>query len=299
MKISKVSQLTGHNAAIFSLVAATDDHHVFSGAGDAWVVEWDLNQPDLGKLVAKVEAQVFSLCFLPDKNKLLAGNMNGGLHWINLADPSSTKNIAHHSKGIFDIKSINQQVITIGGDGKLSKWDINSMRPLESYQLSNQSLRCCCYSEKRQEIAVGSSDGHIYFLDAETLDLRKILSNAHSSSVFSLQYAPDGTHLFSGGRDAILNVWDLTRDLEKISSQPAHWYTINSIAFSPDGQFFATSSRDKTVKVWDAQNFELVKVLEGGRDGGHFNSVNKVLWLKSGLLSCSDDRTIIHWREEG
>lgn len=300
MKVTKLAQLAGHNAAIFAMCEARDERHIFTGAGDGWVVEWDLLAPDLGKLMAKVDVQVFSLCFLKGVQKVVAGNMNGGVHWIDLKDPNSTKNIAHHQQGVFGIKEINNEVFTVGGDGKISRWDIPEMRSTESCQLANQALRCLDFCEKRSEIAIGGSDGNLYFLDAVTLEIRHILKAAHGSSVFSIQFSPDGKWLFSGGRDAMLKVWDLDDGFRQISSQPAHLFTINSFSFSPDGRFFATGSRDKTIKIWDAKTVELLKVLEGSRDGGHFNSVNKVFWTKHQdiLVSCSDDRTAILWKIE-
>lgn len=298
MKVTKLAQLTGHNAAIFALAQGVGEQHVLTAAGDGWVVDWDLATPEMGRLVAKVEVQVFSLCFLQNAQKVVAGNMNGGVHWIDLNDPSATKNLAHHQRGVFGIKAVGGQVFTVGGDGKISRWDIAEMRSTESYQLANQALRCLDYNEGSQEIAIGGSDGNIYFLDAGTLEIRRLLKAAHASSVFSLQYSPNGKWLFSGGRDAMLHVWDLADNDKKISAQPAHLFTINSICFSPDSRFFATGSRDKTVKIWDAQTLELLKVLEGGRDGGHFNSVNKVFWSKYQdlLISCGDDRTAILWK---
>ncbi len=298
MQVKKQAQCTGHNAAIFALAQGEHDREFYSAAGDAWVVKWNLDNLELGQLVAKVEAQVFSLCFLRNAQKIVAGNMNGGVHWIDLHDPNLTKNIAHHQKGVFDILAFNDFVFTLGGDGKITRWEVDGMRSLESYQLANQALRAIDLCEKRNELAVACSNGNIYFLDAKTLELRHTILGAHQQSVFSLRYSPDGQHLLSGGRDAHLCVWDLEKDFEKISTQPAHWYTINSIVFSPDGRYFATASRDKTLKIWDAKGLELLKVLEGGRDGGHFNSVNKLLWLPAGLLSCSDDRTVILWKTD-
>lgn len=298
MQVTKDAQLTGHNASVFALSAGAEAHQIFSGAGDGWVVAWDLQNPELGKLVAKVDRQVFSLCFLKNEGKIVAGNMDGGVHWIDLSDPAATRNIAHHQRGVFEILAVNGHVFTAGGDGKLSRWSVDEMRATESYVLANQSLRCLDFSASRQELAVGASDGAIYLLDANSLEIREIIRSAHGSSVFSIQYSPDEMQLFSGGRDAMLNVWALADGFKKTSSQPAHWYTINSIVFSPDGQRFATGSRDKTLKIWDLQTMELLKVLEGGRDGGHFNSVNRLLWLPSHLVSCSDDRTAIAWKVE-
>ncbi|MBI5915236.1 MAG: WD40 repeat domain-containing protein [Bacteroidetes bacterium] len=300
MNIKKTAQLTGHNAAIFALAEGPDERQFFSGAGDGWVVQWDLDNPDLGKLVAKVEQQVFSLCFLKKQNALVAGDMNGGIHWIDVANPENTKNIAHHQRGVFDILAIGEHVFTVGGEGKITRWSADEGRALESYHLANQALRCIDFCEIRNEIAVGGSDNAICFLDAGTLELRHTLRQAHANSVFTVRYTPNGRHLLSGGRDAHLNVWDLDYDHHKFHTQPAHWYTINHLVFHPDGHLFATASRDKTLKIWDAANFELLKVLEGGRDGGHLNSVNRLLWSshENLLVSASDDRTLVVWATE-
>lgn len=300
MQVTKLAKLTGHNAALFALIRGKDDRHIITGGGDGWIVGWDLAEPDLGKLIAKVETRVFSLYFLKNEQKIIAGNMEGGVHWIDLLDPNATKNIAHHQRGVFDIFNTKRSVLTLGGDGMVSRWSITEMRSIESYQLANQALRCVDYCESRGELAVGGSDGNIYLLDCESMELRHVIQAAHQSSVFSVRYSPDGNRLLSGGRDAMLNGWGLNEKFELFSSQPAHLYTINSIMFSPDGRFFATGSRDKTMKIWDAQNLELLKVLEGGRDGGHFNSVNKVFWsnYQNLLVSCSDDRTAIVWKVE-
>jgi len=297
LKVQKVAQLTGHNASIFALAEDADNQCFLSAGGDGWIVRWDLNQPEIGKLIAKVDTQIFSLLNISQYNMLIAGNMNGGVHWVNLNNPDETRNIAHHQKGVYDILKMNNTILTIGGEGKMTRWSIGERRSLESLHLSNQSLRSAGFSLQRSEIAIGSSDNNIYILNADSLQLNKIITNAHNNSVFVVKYSPDGRYLMSGGRDAHLKIWDPENDFQLISTQPAHWFTINTISYSPDNKMFATASRDKTIKIWDAHTFELLKVLDTIRDGGHINSVNALLWsaYNNYLISCSDDRSIIIW----
>ena len=170
------------------------------------------------------------------------------------------------------------------------------MRPVETFALSNESLRSVTYNEVRQEWAVGASDHAIYLLDND-LQIKNSITKAHDNSVFCVCYSPDGKYLLSGGRDAHLKVWDVERDFELVSSQPAHWFTLNDIAYHPEGHLFATASRDKTIKIWAADTFKLLKVIDTARYGCHVNSVNKLLWTRheNQLISCSDDRTIMVW----
>jgi WD40 repeat protein len=297
-QIEKLAQLTGHNASIFALSKDQNPRHYLSGAGDGWIVRWDLDEPENGRLVAKIDTQVFSLLYLPKWDKAVIGDMNGGVHWVPLQAPDDTKDIAHHQKGVFAITQIGDHIYTAGGQGMLTRWSAEESRSLDSLQLSRQSLRCLAYAPKRNELAVGSSDNSIYLLDADSLTLKHHLPDAHNNSVFSLHYTPDESYLLSGGRDALLKAWQLDKgEPQAISSQPAHWYTINSIAFHPSGKWFATGSRDKTIKIWDADNFQLLKVLDTVRSGCHVNSVNRLLWhdYHNYLISASDDRSMIVW----
>ncbi len=256
-----------------------------------------MNDPELGRLLAKVDSQIFSLYFLEKEGWLVAGNMYGGLHWIDLAALEASKNIAHHQKGVFAIERVGDALLTAGGGGTLIRWNIAEQRAVESLRLSNQSLRCIAYSLKRNELAIGASDHHIYLLDAADLTIKRTIQKAHNNSVFSIRYSADDQYLISGGRDAHLKIWSINNSFELISARPAHWYTINDVALHPKGHIFATASRDKTIKIWDAITFELLKVIETIRDQGHLNSVNCLYWSShhDWLVSCSDDRSILIW----
>lgn len=298
LQIEKIAQLTGHNAAVFALGKDHAEDTFLSGAGDGWIVRWNLNEPENGRLIAKVDTQVFSLFLLPERSTVVVGNMNGGVHWVDLEQPERTRNIAHHQKGVFAIVPYQSYILTAGGQGMLTKWNRATGQALESIQLSNQSLRSLAVSTARDEIAVGSSDNAIYLLDAPTLQIRHKIPAAHDNSVFSLAYRPDDAVLLSGSRDAHLKAWDLEGAPRCVDDKPAHWFTINSIAFSPCGRWFATGSRDKTVKIWDTNTFKLLKVLETIRDKGHLNSVNRLFWSAHHdyLISASDDRSMIIWK---
>lgn len=289
---------TGHKAAIYALAKSLTPNHFLSAGGDGWIVEWNIADPDLGRLTANVESQVFSMTTAPEEwpeQLVLAGNMTGGLHWINLNVPSQTKNIQHHTKGIYDLLWLKNEVFSAGGDGVLTRWNPKSKSAIESYHLSNKALRSIVYSPEKDLLAVGSSDGNIYLLQRADLKLVNTVV-AHTSSVFSLLWLNSGQQLVSGGRDAMLKIW--SEDFNADFAQPAHLYTINKIVQSPDLKYFATASRDRTIKIWSASSFSLLKVLNTIRDGCHTNSVNHLLWLDNNLISCSDDRSVLIWSPE-
>lgn len=303
MKIEKKAEFLGHTAAIYALAAAPTAGNFYSAGGDGLLVEWQIEQPELGKAVANVGEQIFSIANFPNnfpasqfQNITFLGTMNGGIFQVVPGRMELTRNIRLASqKPVFDLQIIDNQLISVGGDGFLTRWGLEKLQPFDSFKLSNQALRCLVFLKIRDEILVGASDGSIFLLDATTLFLKRKLVRAHASSVFSLAFSPDEKRLVSGGRDAMLRVWDLENDFEKIVELPAHRYTLNDLKFSPDGKFLASASRDRTIKIWDASNIQLLKVVDAVRSSGHLNSVNRLQWLDSRLISGSDDRSLKIW----
>jgi WD40 repeat protein len=294
-QLRKIHSCTGHRAALYALTEGRSPRHFLSAGGDGWIVEWDLDAPELGQLVAQVETQVFALLQLPEWQLTVAGNMQGGLHWIDRQAPDRGLNVQHHRKGVYELLALGEWLFSAGGDGLLTRWSLEQRRTVESFHLSNQALRCMALAPQRRCLAVGASDGNIYLLHADTLALQQTIPAAHAPSVFCLCWSPDERLLLSGGRDAMLRVWDAEEDMALQGEQAAHWFTLNHIVYAPDGRSFATASRDKTLKIWDAQRFTLLKVAETIRDQGHLNSVNRLRWTPEALLSASDDRSVIVW----
>jgi WD40 repeat protein len=295
LNIRKLNTCTGHNASIYALAQGRSARHFLTAGGDGWIVEWNLDEPEMGRVVASVDSQVFSLCRLANTSRLVAGNMNGGIHWIDLEQPDKTRNLQHHKKGVFALLQLDDHVFSAGGDGFLTRWHADEARSLESLQLSHQSLRCLAHSPERRWLAAGASDHAIHLLNEDTLELEHTIKEAHTNSVFSLAFSPDGRYLVSGGRDAMLRVWDLEQDFEQISAQPAHLFTINDLTFSPDSLLLISASRDRTIKCWDARTFELLKVVDTLRYGSHPRSVNRLMWTDGCLISGGDDRQAMIW----
>lgn len=291
----------GHQASVYS-ICAFDEHRFIAGDGDARAVLWDVHEPERGRLLATAEAHVFCVEYLPEWRRLVMGTMYGGVHWVDLGTGAALADVRQHDKGVFAIQRVGQRLYTGGGAGKLTAWDISTCRTIESLHLTNRSIRSLAYAPERQELAVGCSDQQVYLVDAATMTIKSHWQ-AHSNSVFAVAYHPDGMHLLTGGRDALLRSWSLA-DADAhgtgthstlIQDLPAHWYTINSIAVSGNGQHMATASRDKTIRLWRTEDYALLGTLDLTRSG-HTHSVNALLWLGGTLISVGDDRRVLGWQ---
>jgi WD40 repeat protein len=145
---------------------------------------------------------------------------------------------------------------------------------------------------------VGYSDFAVRIFALPALDLMQQLQ-AHTNSVFGVDYAPDANRLASAGRDGMLNIWNLHPQPALVHDIPAHTRQITSVSYNSKGTILVTSSMDKTMRLWDAQSMSLLKVIDNDRNAGHQSCVNKILWIADdAFLSCSDDRLVMLWKLE-
>ena len=296
VKVNCLTTLKGHNAAVYALSGFQGENEFLSAGGDGWVANWTLEDLENGKLLAKTGASNFSLNYSKQDNLLMVGDIYGDLHVVKLDENNEPRKISYHKKGLFGIYGLENETLTLAGDGLLTKWNRKTLAKKESIQLSYNRIRGFAEAKKKGILFIGSSDKNIYLVEKDNFAISEVLKQAHLNSVFAIALDEEEEVMLSGGRDAILKVWKLEEGIEVVKSIPAHLFTINAIRYSPDFRLFATASRDKTIKIWDSKEFKLLKVIEAIRDKGHVNSVNDLLWLsKDRLISCSDDRTIKVW----
>lgn len=299
IQVNKLHTLTGHNDCIYALAEGSDPRFFYTGAGDGMVVEWDLDQPKDGKLIAKLPHSVYALEVNREKNHLIIGHNFEGIHVIDLHENKELWNLKLTDQAIFDLKVFGNELFVGTGDGVLIVVDLNERSIKKHIKLSSKSIRVLSIARTKRQMAVGLSDHTIKVLDLAN-GLHPIANlSGHTNSIFALGFSPDETLLVSGARDAQLKFWNsvnYTLDQNIV----AHMYAINYLSYREDGKYLATCSMDKSIKVWDVENHKLLKVIDKARNAGHGTSINKVLWstYSGNIVSVSDDRTIAIWQIE-
>jgi WD40 repeat protein len=298
MKLSALKRIVfgGHHGGVYGLAEGASPEIIFSGSSDKFIGCWNMKTESQEDFAIECPSPVYALLYLPERNILLAGTGGGTFHEIDVAKKEITKTQTLHTGQIFDIAYSKKHnlVFTASADGKFSVLDGNDFSLKEQKQITDQKVRGFALSPDENLLAVTCGDGNIkIFALPEVKEIHSF--HAHNLSTNTVCWHPGGKYLLSGGRDAHLNAWDVHNNFLPLVSIPAHNFALYHIAFSPDKKLFATASRDKSMKIWDAETFKLL--LRCGKDGvdGHKNSVNRLVWNKTGLVSGADDRSLIVW----
>lgn len=299
IQLSIQREFSGHKGSLFAMKADAAENFLYTAGDDKVVAKWHLDKENYAEALLQTPSSIYAMALMEDENGLAVGTRDGIFYWVDTLTKEVKAQHRPFNDSVYEIKYDidNQRIWILYGRGNLCIWELEKREIRHVLPICNENLRSIVFEK---ELAfIGASDGAIYVLDKNSiLPIRKI--KAHDNSVFCLAISSANKWLLSGGRDAYLNVWDMKNELTLVDKIPAHNFTINDIVFSPDNQYFATASRDKTLKIWDADSLTLLKVGDYNRYKSHTHSLNRLVWLQKTniLISCGDDRRIIHWKIE-
>ncbi|OHX68449.1 WD40 repeat domain-containing protein [Flammeovirga pacifica] len=299
LEVEKLAQFGGHKDGLYSVVKTSHPKLFYTAGADGYVVEWNIDTPEEGKMIAKVPNTVYSMEALEDRNQLVVGQNNEGIHLLDLNSGKELKSMKLTDQAVFAIEKSKDQLFVGTGDGWVFVISIDEWNITAKVKVSDKSVRSIAVDHERQQFWVGASDHLIRGYAIENcMEIRELLG--HENSVFSLTISRDNQFLLSGSRDAHMRVWNLDGFVETQQDIVAHMYTINDISFNPSGNYFATCSKDKSIKVWRREDFRLLKVIDKARHAGHGTSVNRLLWLNENIIiSVSDDHSASAWEIKG
>ncbi|MFJ9558460.1 NB-ARC domain-containing protein, partial [Streptomyces fuscichromogenes] len=92
----------------------------------------------------------------------------------------------------------------------------------------------------------------------------------HSSEVWAVAIAPDGSWLATASYDSKVRIWERATGA-CTATLTGHTSSVGSVAIAPDGSWLATAGNDETVRIWDRATGACTATLTG-----HTSSVGSV-----------------------
>lgn len=115
------------------------------------------------------------------------------------------------------------------------------------------------FSPLGKTLAIGTFEGNVVFLDAETLKILRVLK-IHQSNVKSLAFSPDGKILATASWDRIVKFIDVQTG-EILSELRGHFAGVHEIFFAPDGKTIGTAAADFNVNFWNTEQVAVSNAL--------------------------------------
>lgn len=294
VEVHKEASYSGHTDCVYAICKGEKETEFYTSGGDGMIVKWDLEVPDQGVLVSKLENSVYALHYMDSQKVLAVCENQKGIRFLDVSNHKEIFNIPVNGFTFFDCKQFNNLLFVSTFQGSVYVIDYEKQAIQAILNESTQSARCITINTEFNELYVGYSDSTIRVFDLLTFAIKNTVL-AHNNSVFSLIYLPNSQLLVSGSRDAQLKIWNVNSNFENTHSIPAHLFAINHMITSTNNKYLFTCSMDKSIKVWDTETFTLLKVIDKSRHAGHGTSINKLLYINDKLISISDDRKISVW----
>jgi WD40 repeat protein len=126
-------------------------------------------------------------------------------------------------------------------------WNVSSRKLARTVMKSGQP-RFASDGKSLVLMSFGRQGGVAQVVDPGTGKV-KLECKGHKDGTRTVELAPDGKFLATGGQDRMVKVWDTTSGKET-ASLSGHIAAVLAIAISPDGKTIASASEDRTVRLW-------------------------------------------------
>jgi WD40 repeat protein len=111
-------------------------------------------------------------------------------------------------------------------------------------------------------LASSGKDGTVHIWSIPSGKIVKVLPSAQVT-VPDVEFSRDGTVMATCNFNKKIDLWNVTKGFEYLTSLTGHDGSIYNVAFSPDGTLLASCGRDRTVRLWSLATLKENQTISG------------------------------------
>ncbi len=315
----------GVGTPVYAVAASPTAAIAASSSTNGVIRLWDTAQGEVVRELEGHTAQVNQMAFSPDGSLLLSGaDANGELFLWDVETGRIRQRLAGNGGRVLsvDFSGDGQRVIAAmveppdAGDASLRiafVYEVASGDQIATLRAENTGwLRAAALSPDGTRAAIASYDpnefgGTIRLWDVDSGQIiRRLLG--HTDVITTVDYAPDGRTLLSGGWDQTVRHWDINTGAQ-VQRFDTHVDRVLDVVFSPDGAHALSSSgndgdifSDNSAFLIALERRDLIHNLEGHSNWlwtAVYSPDGSAIATGSGKLNVTDgDNTVRLWDAE-
>lgn len=199
----------------------------------------------------------------------------------------------------------NQTLISASDDKTVITWDANpgwrlvgrigppQDNPLDvSKSPFISRVLAVAFSHDGRLLATGGGDpsrsGELLIWNVEKRELVRKIEDAHSDTVFAVEFSRDDKQLLSGAADKFAKLFDVETG-KLIRSFEGHTHHVLDVAWKADGSRIATAGADNAIKIWNVETGEQQRTISN-----YAKQVTSIQYIgvTDNLASGSGDKTV-------
>lgn len=339
----EIRKFEGHTDHILSLAFSPDGRFVISGGGGDYEDGKWIPGEDFSIRVWRLPVSETPVKVASTSSKELSGKTDlspkggadahagAGPQGKGTPDgpPGELKKLDGHTQKTTTVAFLpdGRRVFSCSYDGT-RLWDIGTGKPV----LSIKPGGVAALSPDGKTAAIRYGD-RVATYDLQTGKSVRSLEQAHTDTIATLEFSPDGRWILSASNDKTARLWSVETG-KLVRTFEGHGASVRCAVFSPDGKHVLTGSLDQTIRVWDRETGKQLRaflsprlpvlalafspggryVLVGGYHTtlylcdfargrivrsleGHLTGIRQVAFSPDGrfALSGGDDHTVRYW----
>ncbi len=281
---SCLTELKGHQGAVYHLAFSPDERILASSSSDGTVNLWDIKAKSLAGTLRGHSDEVNHICFSKDGKTLASASDDRTVRIWDVASRKTIKILTGNEDRVFAvaISPDGKTVVSGGCDHTIRVFDIQTGAIRKIIREHTDMIQDIAFSPDGKLLASVGDDFRLILWDTDSYSMR-ISQVDNNSRLFCTSFSHTGDILITAGDKTPVRIWNSNNGNQR--SELLGGTVGNSVAFSPDDSLLAIANAGGAVQVLNLTTREQISLFN------HNQEANDVAFSHNGMTvatACAD-----------